>query len=81
MAEVLAAATGDDAMLSAGITNATRLEGDLYLDSLDMTALAAVLRDRYGPAVDLAGYLASLDIDELIELTVGDIASYVEHCR
>jgi acyl carrier protein len=81
LAEPLAVATGDALLLSAGISAATRLEGDLCLDSLDLAALGAVLRERYGPAVDLAGYVAGLDIDELIELTVGEVTDYVNRCR
>ncbi|HEX6525153.1 MAG TPA: hypothetical protein VF070_34885 [Streptosporangiaceae bacterium] len=76
----LAAATRDESLLSAGITATTRLEGDLYLDSLDVAALGAVLRDRYGTTVDLAGYVAGLDIDQIIALTVGDVAAYVDRC-
>lgn len=77
MAGALAAATGDDSLLSAGISVTTTLEGDLCLDSLDLAALGAVLRDRYGATLDLAGYVAGLEIDEIIGLTVGDVADYV----
>jgi hypothetical protein len=73
----LATATGDESLLSAGLNAATRLEADLRMDSLELTALCAVLRDRYGTAVDLAGHVAALDIDQLIGLTVGDVAAYV----
>jgi acyl carrier protein len=81
MAAALAAATGDESLLSAGISAATRLERDLCLDSLDLAALGALLRDRYGTAVNLVGYVAGLDIDEIIELTVGDVSDYVNRCR
>ena len=81
MAEALAAATGDESLLSIGINGATRLEGDLCLDSLDLAALGALLRDRYGTAVDLTGYVAGLDIDQIIGLTVADVAAYVTGCR
>jgi acyl carrier protein len=81
VAAALAAATGDESLLSAGVTAATRLERDLRLDSLDLVALGALLRDRYGTAVDLVGYVAALDIDEIIELTVGDVSGYVNRCR
>ena len=55
MAAALAAATGDGSLLSAGISAATRLEGDLCLDSLKTSA---ALERRccatcYGTAVDL----------------------------
>jgi hypothetical protein len=81
LAAALAAATGDGSLLTAGVSAATRLEGDLGLDSLDVVALASLLRDRYGPAVDLVGYVAGLGIDEIIELTVGDVLGYVNRCR
>jgi acyl carrier protein len=80
LAAALAAATGDGS-LGAGLSAATRLEGDLCLDSLDLVALAARLRDRYGAAVDLVGYVAGLGIDEIIGLTVGDVCAYVDSCR
>ena len=81
IAEALAAATGDESLLSIGINGATRLEGDLRLDSLDLAALSALLRDRYGTAVDLTGYVAGLEIDQVIGLTVADVAAYVTGCR
>jgi acyl carrier protein len=81
IAEALAAATGDESLLSIGINGATRLEGDLCLDSLDLAALSALLRDRYGTAVDLTGYVAGLEIDQVIGLTVADVAAYVTGCR
>jgi acyl carrier protein len=80
MIQALAAATGDESLLSSGIDAATRLEGDLCLDSLDLAALSAVLGDRYGTAVDLSGYVAGLDIDQIIGLTVADVAAYVTGC-
>lgn len=80
VAEALAAATGDESLLSTGISAATRLEGDLCLDSLDLAALSALLRERYGTAVDLTGYVARLAIDQIIGLTVADVADYVTGC-
>jgi acyl carrier protein len=75
--EAIAEAIGDPALPHAGLTAATRLEADLCLDSLDLAALGAVLRERYGTSVDLPGYVAWLDIDEIIGLTVGEVAAYV----
>ena len=80
LVEALAAATGDESLLSTGIDATTRLEGDLCLDSVDLAALSAALRDRYGTAVDLTRYVAGLDIDQIIGLTVADVAAYVTEC-
>ena len=81
VAAAIAAATGNESLRSAVEGAAARLEGDLCLDSLDLAALAAELRRRYGPAVDLLGYICGLDIDEIIALSVGDVAGYVNRCR
>jgi acyl carrier protein len=80
LVEALAAATGDESLLSTGIDATTRLEGDLCLDSVDLAALSAALRDRYGTVVDLTRYVAGLDIDQIIGLTVADVAAYVTGC-
>jgi acyl carrier protein len=80
VAAALAAVTGDESLPSTGINAATRLEGDLRLDSLDLAALSELLRERHGAAVDLAGYVAGLDIDQIIGLTVADVAAYVTGC-
>ncbi len=55
----------------------TRLEGDLFLDSVELIALDAALRQRYGDGVNLVGHVAGLDIDEIIGLTVADVAAHV----
>lgn len=81
LAAMIAEVAGEDAEWAARITAASRLEDDLELESVDMVALAEALRTRYGPAVDLTGYLAGLDLDELIDLTVGDLAAHVATSR
>jgi acyl carrier protein len=81
LAAALAEATGDESLRSAALRPGARLDGDLCLDSLDLVALGAVLRDRYGTAVDLVGFVAGLGLDELIGLTVSDVTGYVNRCR
>jgi acyl carrier protein len=75
--DALAQAIGEESLPGSGFGASTKLEADLCLDSLDLAALGAVLCDRYGTAVDLIGYVAGLDIDEIIGLTVADVAGYV----
>ena len=69
--------TGEDAQWLARVGLASGLEGDLGLDSLEMAALGALLRAAYGDRVDLPAFLAGLDIDQIIALTVGDLVGYV----
>jgi acyl carrier protein len=71
---------GVDARWADRVTPSARLDQDLRLDSLEVTALASVLRDAYGDRVDLAAFMASLDFDALVALTVADLAGYVRSC-
>jgi acyl carrier protein len=80
VAELLRRVTGEDARWLAGIVATSRLDGELRLDSIELTALGQALRERYGDRVDLAGFVADLDLDQIIALTVGDVAAYVAGC-
>lgn len=72
---LLAAATGESERWAASVTPVARLDGDLRLDSIELAAFADAMHERFG--VDLAAYLAGLDVDQLVELTVGDLARLV----
>lgn len=69
--------TGESDQWAAAIGPACRLEDDLQLESVDLTALGELVQRRYGAGVELSGYLAGLDFDQLIELTVGDLLSFL----
>ena len=71
---------GDDPRWADRVTPSARLDQDLRMDSLEVTALASLLRDAYGDRVDLAAFLAGLDFDALVALTVADLAGYVRAC-
>lgn len=77
VAALLGEVTAEGADWSAQISAATRLDGDLRLDSIEMAELDDLMRERYGAEVDLLGFLADLDLDEIIELRVGDLVALV----
>jgi acyl carrier protein len=64
-------------LLGVEITDDTSFHEDLQLESIDLVTLAGALTDTYGPRVNLAEHLADLDLDEVIELRIGDIVDYV----
>jgi acyl carrier protein len=68
-------------LANAPVRPESRLEADLGLDSLAIAALAGTLRARFGGRVDLAGYLAGLELDELIELNAQQVADYLASRR
>jgi acyl carrier protein len=59
------------------ITPETTFRDDLDLESIDLVALGAQLGERYGDRVNFAEFVADLDLDAIIALTVGDLVEYV----
>lgn len=70
--ELLRQVTGEDEDWAAAVTPSTRVDTDLFIDSLETVALSEKMRQVYG--VDLAGHVSGLGLPALIELTVGDLA-------
>ncbi|MFG2126829.1 acyl carrier protein [Streptomyces sp. NPDC048751] len=56
---------------------ATTFNRDLELESIDLVALAGLLQERYGEQVNFAEFLAGMEFEEIIELTVGRLVEYV----
>ena len=77
IAALLRDVVGEDEQWLAGIGPDTRLDGDLLLESVELAEFGDALARRYGERVDLVGHVATLDIDEIIALTVADVAAYV----
>jgi acyl carrier protein len=73
LAGMLREVTGEGPRWAERIGPDSRLEDDLQLESLELAALGDLLKRRYGSGVDLVGYLAGLDLDQLIAVTVGDL--------
>lgn len=77
IAALLRESLGEDRAWPADLGPHTRLDADLVLDSLETAAFAAALREQHGDAVDLLTYIADLDLDAIITLTIADVARYV----
>ncbi|MGX1273632.1 acyl carrier protein [Streptomyces phaeoluteigriseus] len=55
----------------------TTFNRDLELESIDLVTLAGLLQERYGDRVNFAEFLAGMEFDEIVELTVGRLVQYV----
>ena len=62
------------------ITMDTSFSRDLELESIEFVALAERLREQYGTRVDLAGWLAGMDLDQIIGLRVGALVEHIAQC-
>ena len=70
---------GDYAPDPADIRPETLFGDDLELESIDLVMLSGHLQERYGEQVNFAEFVASLEIDEVIALSVGRLVNHVLH--
>lgn len=67
----------DAGLDDAEIDRDTLFHDDLELESIDLVALAGALREHYGERVNVALFIADLELDEIIALRVGQLVDYV----
>ena len=77
VSELLSELVGDLDVLGIDITPETTFHEDLQLESIDLVTFAGILGEHFGTDVNLAEFLAEKELDDVIGLTVGAIASYV----
>ncbi|MHB8418732.1 MAG: acyl carrier protein [Myxococcales bacterium] len=53
---------------------------DLELESIEFVALGERLQSHFGKGVDFVGWLSGKDLDEILELTVGDLVEFIARC-
>lgn len=58
----------------------TSFGNDLELESIEFVALAEKLQSRY-EKVDFVRWLSEKELEEIIELKVGDLVTYIDTCR
>ena len=85
--EVLAAITemigeiiGEDYLAEIHVTMDSMVTEDLELESIEFVALAEQLRNCYGERVDFVDWIAGMELDQIILLTVGQLVEFVVRC-
>jgi acyl carrier protein len=71
---------GPEYALGLDIGMATSFETDLELESIEFVKLATMLAECYGDQVDFVAFLADKTLNEIIDLKVGDVVTYIEGC-
>lgn len=74
---ILTDVLGEDCLLDVEIGPETTFTEALALESIEFAAFAGRLRARYGDRADLPAFVAGLELDELLGLTVGDVAEHL----
>ncbi|WP_433859129.1 phosphopantetheine-binding protein [Streptomyces kronopolitis] len=76
--DMLVSVVGEELLIVGEIGPATTFNDDLALESIEFVALAELLQERYGSSVDFLGFLAEKDIDQILAMSVGELAVHVE---
>ena len=75
--EMLVEVIGDDLLLDGPLTMETSFDQDLQLESIEFVALSEKLLETYGEQVDFVSWLAEMELDDIIALTVGQLVEFV----
>ena len=77
---ILTEIIGAEYALSLDIGMNTSFDADLELESIEFVKLATMLAERYGDQVDFVAFLATKELDEIIDMTVGEVVTYIATC-
>jgi acyl carrier protein len=77
MERILVDVVGEDLLLDGPIAMDTSFDADLQLESIEFVALSEQLLVTYGERVDFVTWLAGMELDDIIALTVGDVVGFV----
>jgi acyl carrier protein len=80
LAEMLRDVIGEAWAQEIEIGMETSFSKDLELESIEFVALAEKLEQKYGRKVDFAGWMAGMELDQIITLRVGQVVEFIAGC-
>ncbi|WP_064442379.1 acyl carrier protein [Hoyosella altamirensis] len=55
----------------------TEFHDDLEMESIDLVALSGLLRERWGDQVNFAQFIAGMELEQIMHVTVGELVRFV----
>jgi len=78
LSDMIGEVIGEDELLMVDeITMATSFNDDLELESIEFVALAELLMERYGEQVDFVEWIADMDLEQIINMQVGELVDFI----
>ena len=78
--ELVVEVAGDELLVTGPLTMQTSFNADLELESIEFVALAERITEEYGKRVNLAAWLATMELDEILGLRVGQLVEFITRC-
>lgn len=60
------------------ITEDTTFNNDLELESIELVVIAEKIQKHFGKTIDFNQWLSNLDLDQMINLSVGQLVAFVD---
>ena len=73
---ILADVIGEDYVSVIEIGPGTSFQSDLEIESIELVAMGEQLQECYAH-VDFAAWLSTMEVDEIIAMTVGDLVDHI----
>ena len=75
--EIIRRAVNEDWILDFDINAETSFNDDLELESIEFVNIAEKIQAHYGKHIGFIEWLSGMKIDQIVALTVGDLADFV----
>lgn len=80
--DIIRRAVDEDWILDFDIDANTSFNDDLELESIEFVGIAEKIQEHYGKHIGFIEWLSGMKIDQIVALTVGDLADFVyEHLQ
>lgn len=71
---------GDEWLDDKEINSQTSIANDLEMESIEVVELAEKIKAYYGDRVDFVKWMSSMELDQIINLTIGEVVDYIDTC-
>ena len=81
VALMIADVIGEEWVREKPITAETRFSHDLEMESIELAAMSEKVQARFGDTVDFPAWLSGMQLDDIINLTVGQLVDHIAQCQ
>jgi acyl carrier protein len=78
---MIADVIGEEYVAETDITADTGFYADLEIESIEFIALGEALQARYGDRIDFPAWIATLEVDDIIAMRVGQLVDHITEAR
>ena len=78
---IIADVIGEDYVAEIDIEPEALFYADLEIESIEFVALGERLQERYGDRIDFPAWIATMEVDDIIDMSVGRLVDHIVASR